>query len=154
MQTLKIGSPAPEFELKNQYGAPVKLTDFAGRKVLIYFYPRANTPGCTKQACAVQEILPQLHNQNTAAIGISPDAPARQKKFAEKYNLTFPLLADESHEVAQAFGVWGEKKRCGRTSVGIIRSAFLVDTNGLILQTWYNVKATETAPKALASLNG
>ena len=122
---LKPGDKAPAFTLLDQDGNKVKLSDFKGRDVLVYFYPKADTPGCTKQACGLRDVMPKVGK--TVVLGISPDKPAKQKKFDEKYSLGFPLLSDPEHTVAEAYGVWGEKKNYGRTYMGIIRSAFLID---------------------------
>src|SRR5688572_13200229 len=134
---LKPGDKAPTFTLPDQSGEKVKLTDFKGRKVLVYFYPRADTPGCTTQACGLRDVLPQLGD--TAVVGISPDKPAKLEKFDTKYSLGFPLLGDEDHSVAEAYDVWAEKKNYGKTYMGIVRSAFLVDEKGKIEQAWYKV---------------
>lgn len=141
---LSKGESAPDFELKDQNGKLVRSQDFRGRKLLVYFYPRADTPGCTKQACSVRDSREDLSGIGVAAVGISPDTPARQKKFEEKFNLNFPLLADTDHAVAEQFGVWGEKSMYGKTSMGIVRSSFLIDEEGRILQAWYKVKPLDT----------
>lgn len=147
---LKPGDKAPAFALPDQDGKTVKLSDFKGRKVLVYFYPKADTPGCTQQACALRDVMGQIGT--TAVVGISPDAPARQARFAGKYGLPFPLLADEDHAVAEAWGVWGERSMYGRKFMGIVRSAFLVDEKGRIEQAWYKIGPKETAEKLLAAL--
>ena len=149
MATLEPGKKAPAFNLKNQGGEKVKLADFKGQKLLVYFYPRANTPGCTKQSCNVSEALPKLGKLKTAAVGISPDAPQKQKNFDSKFNLGFPLLCDEDNKVAKAYGAWGTKKSFGKTREGIIRSSFLIDEKGRIVEAWYKVKPDDTVPKAL-----
>ena len=147
---LSPGDPAPAFSLLDAGGAEVSLGDFAGRKVLVYFYPKADTPGCTKQACGLRDALPELGD--AAVIGISPDKPAALAKFDTKYGLGFPLLSDPDHAVAEAFGVWGEKKNYGRTYMGIIRSAFLVDEEGRIEQAWYKISPTDTPTRLKAAL--
>ncbi len=152
MGLLKAGDKAPNFALTNQDGKIVKLSDFKGRKLLVYFYPRADTPGCTKQACSIRDAEPDLTSTGVAAVGISPDSPAKQKKFADKHGLAFPLLSDEDHAVAQAYAAWGEKKMYGKTSEGIIRSSFLVDEKGKIMGAWYKVKPEQTVPKAKEAL--
>lgn len=152
MAQLKVGDRAPSFTLKDQHGKAVKLSDFKGQPVVIYFYPKADTPGCTTQSCAVRDAHPQLKKLKAAVLGISPDSPARQLKFDEKYGLGFPLLADESHEVAEKFGVWGEKKNYGKTYMGIIRSAFVVDANGKIAGAFYKVSPKDTVPKVTEAL--
>jgi len=141
---LKKGDKAPAFRLSDQNGKPLSLKDYSGRKLLIYFYPKADTPGCTKQSCAVSESLPVLGEAGVDAIGISPDTPADQKKFDIKYGLGFPLLADEDHAVAEAYGVWGEKSMYGKTSMGIIRSAFLVGENGRLIAVRYKISPDDT----------
>lgn len=152
MARLKKGDTAPDFTLEDQEGNKVSLDDFQGQKLLIYFYPKADTPGCTKQACSIRDSRPDLAEAGIAAVGISPDQPEEQKKFEDKYSLNFPLLSDPEHEAAEAYGVWGEKSMYGKKSMGIIRSSFLVDEKGTILEAWYKVKPLETVPKALQAL--
>jgi peroxiredoxin Q/BCP len=152
MAQLKLGDLAPQFELADQTGKKVNLSDFKGRKLLVYFYPKANTPGCTTQACSVRDAKGDLSSLGMAALGISPDAPAQQKKFDDKYDLGFPLLSDADHKVADAYGVWGEKSMYGKKYEGIIRSSFLIDENGKIIQAWYKVSPKDTVPKAREAL--
>ena len=147
---LNRGAKAPAITLKDQSGRTVKLSDFKGRKVLVYFYPRADTPGCTTQACGLRDILGQIGD--TAVVGISPDPPARQAKFDTKYGLGFPLLSDEDHKVAEAYGVWREKTNYGRTYMGIERSAFLVDEKGKLAEVWYKVSPKDTPTNLLRAL--
>jgi peroxiredoxin Q/BCP len=147
---VSAGDPAPTFELLDQNENTVSLADFTGRKVLVYFYPKADTPGCTTQSCGLRDILGDIGD--TAVVGISPDKPAKQKKFDEKYGLGFPLLADEDHAVAESFGVWGEKKNYGRTYMGIIRSAFLIDEDGKVAEAWPKISPKDTPKKLLAAL--
>ncbi|MBM4284646.1 MAG: thioredoxin-dependent thiol peroxidase [Deltaproteobacteria bacterium] len=154
MAMLRPGDAAPAFSLTDQDGNTVDLSQFQGRKVLVYFYPKADTPGCTKQACQIEESRHELAGLQLAAVGLSPDPPERQKKFAGKYNLAFPLLSDADHAVAEAYGAWGEKTMYGKTTQGIIRSAFLVDEQGKILHTWYNIKPEDTVPQVKAALGG
>ncbi|MGQ9616004.1 MAG: thioredoxin-dependent thiol peroxidase [Spirochaetota bacterium] len=149
---LKAGDRAPEFELPDQTGKTVKLANFRGKKLLIYFYPKANTPGCTKQACSIRDSKAELIRAGVAYLGISPDEPAAQEKFDKKYGLNFPLLSDKDHSVAEAYGVWGEKSRCGKKYYGIIRSSFLIDENGKINEAWYDIKPEDTVPRALEAL--
>ncbi len=152
MAQLAAGDKAPPFTLKDQDGHEVSLGDFKGRKLLLYFYPKADTPGCTTQACDVRDALPELAEAGTIAVGISPDEPTRQKRFDTKYDLGFPLLSDPDHKVAQAYGAWGEKSMYGKTYQGIIRSSFLIDETGEILQVSYKVKPKDTVPNAREAL--
>ena len=152
MPQLKKGDAAPDFDLEDQNGTKVKLSDFKGKKLLIYFYPKADTPGCTKQACSVRDSRPELSKSGLTVVGVSPDAPGKQKKFEEKFNLDFPLLSDIDHAVADAYGAWGEKSMYGKKYEGIIRSSILVDENGKVAETWYKVKPLETVPKAIEAV--
>ena len=147
---LKPGDKAPAFNVPDQSGKKVKLSDFKGRKVLLYFYPKADTPGCTTQACGLRDAMPQVGD--TAVLGMSPDPSPRLEKFDTKYGLGFPLLSDEDHKVAEAYEVWGEKKNYGKTYMGIIRSAFLIDEKGKIAEAWYKVSPKDTVTKLLNAL--
>jgi peroxiredoxin Q/BCP len=148
---LAVGDKAPAFTLLDQDGSKVKLSDYKGRKVLVYFYPKADTPGCTQQSCGLRDVAGDIGD--TAIVGISPDEPARQKKFDDKYSLGFPLLADTEHAVAEAYGTWGEKSMYGRKYFGIVRSAFLVDEKGRIEQAWYKVSPKDTPKKLQRALD-
>ncbi|HUE58204.1 MAG TPA: thioredoxin-dependent thiol peroxidase [Acidimicrobiales bacterium] len=150
MAQLKVGEKAPDFTLLDQNGNKVKLSSLRGKSVLVYFYPKADTPGCTAQACGLRDILGEIGD--AVVLGISPDPPARQAKFDQKYGLGFPLLADEDHAVAEAYGVWGEKKNYGKTYMGIIRSAFLVDEKGKLAEVWYKISPADTPKNLLAAL--
>ena len=152
MPKLKIGARAPAFSLTDQRGKKVKLSDFKGKSVVVYFYPRADTPGCTTQSCALSEAMPDLKKLKAVVIGISPDTPEKQKKFDEKYGLGFPLLADEDHKVASAWGTWGKKTLYGREFMGIIRSAFVIDPQGKVAAAFYKVSPKDTVPKVTAAL--
>lgn len=147
---LKTGDQAPAIKLSDQSGETVQLKDLQGRKVLVFFYPKADTPGCTTQACGMRDILGDIGD--TAVLGVSPDQPAKQAKFDDKYGLGFPLLADEDHAVAEAYGAWGEKKMYGKTYQGIIRSAFLIDEQGKVEQAWPKVSPKDTPANLLKSL--
>src|SRR5437879_7836312 len=150
---LKPGDKVPDFTLLDQNGEPFKLSkSIKDRKVrhLVYFYPKADTPGCTQQACGLRDVMPKVGD--TVVLGLSPDKPAKQKKFDDKYSLGFPLLADEDHAVAEAFDVWTEKSMYGRKYMGILRSAFLVDEKGKIAQAWYKVSPKDTATNLVKSL--
>jgi peroxiredoxin Q/BCP len=149
---LTRGDPAPAFALPDQEGRTVRLEDFRGRKLLVYFYPKALTTGCTAQSCDVRDSREDLSGLGVDAVGISPDAPDRQAKFDTKHSLGFPLLSDPDHAVAESFGVWAEKSMYGRTYMGIVRSAFLIDERGRIQEAWYKVKPRDTVPNALAAL--
>lgn len=151
---LEPGDAAPAFALSDQHGATVRLDDFRGRKLLVYFYPEADTPGCTTQSCDVRDHRSELAGLGVDVVGISPDEPAKQLAFDEKYSLGFPLLADTDHAVAEAWGTWGEKQRYGKTYIGITRSSFLIDEDGLVERAWYRVKADQTVPKAKDALAG
>lgn len=147
---LEPGAKAPAFSLPDQNGHTVTLKQFAGRKVLVYFYPKADTPGCTTQSCGLRDIAGDIGD--TAIVGISPDQPEKQKKFDDKYGLGFPLLSDPDHKVAEAYGVWGEKKMYGKSYMGIIRSAFLIDEKGNVEQAWYKVSPKDTPKNLLKAL--
>jgi peroxiredoxin Q/BCP len=146
-----VGSQAPEISLLDQKGAQITLSSFTGRKVLVYFYPRADTPGCTTQSCGLRDIADQIGD--TVILGISPDLPAKLEKFDTKYSLGFTLLSDPDHDASIAYGVWGEKKNYGKVYMGIIRSAFLIDEAGRIEANWYKVSPKDTPTKLLAALS-
>ena len=150
--TLAPGDLAPSFTLADQHGDDVRLEDFRGRKLLVYFYPEADTPGCTTQSCDVRDHRQELADLGVEVIGISPDEPADQLAFDRKYTLGFPLLADTDHAVADAWGTWGEKKLYGKSYMGIIRSSFLVDERGRIEQAWFKVAPADTVPNARKAL--
>ncbi len=142
---LEVGDKAPAFSLPDADGKTVKLADFKGRKVIVYFYPAALTPGCTKQACDFRDSLAQLNGTGIDVVGISPDKPEKLAKFRDAEKLTFPLLSDPDRTVLGAWGAFGEKKMYGKTVQGVIRSTFLVDEKGRIAVAQYNVKAAHTA---------
>ena len=152
MAQLQPGVRAPAFALLDQSGKKVRLSEFKGRPVVVYFYPKADTPGCTTQACSLQEALPSLKRLKAQVLGISPDPPEKQKKFAAKYGLKFPLLADEDHKVADAWGTWGDRTLYGRKFKGIIRSAFVVDGSGKLAATFYKVTPAATVGKVTDAL--
>lgn len=147
---LEPGVRAPAFTLKDQDEDKVALTGLKGHKVLVFFYPKALTGGCTTQACGLRDIADQVGD--TAILGVSPDQPDLQKRFDDKHSLGYPLLSDPEHKVAEKYGVWGEKKNYGRTYMGIIRSAFLIDEQGKIEQAWYKISPKATPEKLLAAL--
>jgi peroxiredoxin Q/BCP len=148
MAKLSVGDNAPNFSLLSQEGKTVALSDFKGKKLLLYFYPKADTPGCTKQACSIRDASKELEKLNASAIGISPDKPSKLKKFDDKYSLGFILLSDTENKVAKAYGAWGEKSMYGKIYEGIIRSSFVIDGQGKIVQTAYKVKPLDTVPNA------
>ena len=147
---LKPGDAAPPIDLLDQNGKSVTLTKYAKKKVLVYFYPKADTPGCTTQSCGLRDIADQIGK--TVIIGISPDKYEKQKKFDQKYELGFTLLADTANEVAKAFSVWKEKSMYGKKYMGIERSAFLIDGDGKILEAWYKVSPKDTPTNLLKAL--
>jgi peroxiredoxin Q/BCP len=149
---LQPGDKAPDFALEDQSGTTVRLADFRGRRVLVYFYPKADTPGCTTQSCGLRDVAADV--AGTAIVGISPDPPKRQARFDEKYGLGFPLLSDQDHAVAEAYGTWGEKSMYGRKYMGIIRSAFLVDEDGAVAEAWYKVSPKDTAANLVRAVAG
>jgi peroxiredoxin Q/BCP len=152
MTTLTPGDVAPPFALSDQRGNTVRLEDFQGRKLLVYFYPKADTPGCTTQSCDVRDHRQDLAGLGVEVVGISPDLPEANLAFDEKFSLGFPLLSDPDHAVAEAWGTWGEKVNYGKKYMGIIRSSFLIDENGRIERTWYKVQPAKTVPNATAAL--
>ena len=149
MTVLTEGMKAPAFHMKASGGREVSSAALKGKPYLIYFYPKANTPGCTRQACGMQEALPQLGHLGLAVIGVSPDAIPPIEKFAQKYDLAFPLASDADHKVAEAYGVWVEKSMYGRTYMGMERSSFLVDAEGKIVKIWRKVKPDAHAAQVL-----
>jgi peroxiredoxin Q/BCP len=152
MTRLSPGDKAPRFTLPDADGKNVSLSDYQGKRVIVYFYPAAMTPGCTKQACDFRDSLSSLAAAGVAVLGISPDAPAKLAKFRDKEGLTFPLLSDPDHAVEQAYGAYGEKKLYGKVTVGVIRSTFVIDADGVIEKAQYAVKATGHVARLRAEL--
>ena len=150
---LEIGDVAPSFTLSDDQGNSVSLSDFAGKRVLVYFYPRANTPGCTKEACDFRDSLEQLNGLDIAVVGISPDKPEALAKFRADHELNFQLLSDPEKETLAAYGAFGEKKNYGKVVQGVIRSTFLVEPDGTIGQAMYNVKATGHVARVMKGLS-
>ena len=150
---LNVGDIAPAFALADDAGNTVSLADYAGQRVLVYFYPRANTPGCTKEACDFRDSLEQLNGLNIAVVGISPDKPEALAKFRADHELNFPLLSDPDKSVMTSYGAFGEKKNYGKVVQGVIRSTFLVEPDGTIGQTHYNVKATGHVARVMKGLS-
>ena len=146
------GSPAPPFALPNGDGDTVKLHDLHGRQVVLYFYPKDDTPGCTTQACDLRDSWRAIQEAGAVVLGVSPDAPASHARFARKFQLPFPLLADEDHAVAEAYGAWGEKSMYGRTYMGIIRSTVIIDGDGIVSHVFPRVRPKGHAAIVLAAL--
>ena len=149
---LEVGTPAPDFTLPDQNGQLHTLSGYRGQKVVLYFYPRDNTSGCTKQACAFGELYPQFQEKGAVVLGVSKDSVASHKKFEEKYGLPFTLLSDTQLEVLQAYDVWKEKKTAGKVSMGVIRTTYLIDENGVIVRAFGKVKAADNPAQMLAEL--
>ena len=147
---VSTGDRAPAFNLSDQQGNKIRLSSFKGRKVLVYFYPKADTPGCTTQACGLRDIAGDIGD--TVVLGISPDAPTKLAKFDEKYGLGFALLSDPDHSAAEAYGSWGEKSMYGKKYMGIVRSAFLIDEEGRLEQVWPKISPKDTPKNLLAAL--
>lgn len=141
MSRLEIGAPAPAFTLPTAGGDAVSLSDYLGRKVIVYFYPKASTPGCTTQACDFRDSLESLSAHGYSVLGVSPDSAEALEKFIRTQNLTFPLQSDEDHAVAERYGAWGEKKNYGKTYTGLIRSTIVVNEDGTVEMAQYNVRA-------------
>ena len=149
---LEVGTKAPAFTLPDQDGKMVSLKDFKGQKVVLYFYPKDNTPGCTKQACNFGELLPQFREKGAVVIGVSKDSVASHKKFQEKFGLPFTLLSDPELKVIQAYGVWQEKNMYGKKTMGVVRSTYLIDEKGVIVKAFGKVKAAENPQQMLEVL--
>jgi thioredoxin-dependent peroxiredoxin len=152
MANLEPGDQAPAFTLPDQDSRPVSLEDFKGRKLLLYFYPADDTPGCTAEACQFNDNLHAFQTAQVPVVGVSPDDAASHQRFRNKFGLLFTLLSDPDHAVADQYGAWGERNRYGRTIVGILRSTFLIDEEGKVERAWYNVKADGHAAKVLEEL--
>jgi len=149
---IQAGKKAPAFTLASDAGEKVRLSDLKGKNVVLYFYPRDDTPGCTKEACAFRDARAQLTKAGAVVLGVSPDPVERHQKFKQKYDLNFPLLADPDHAVAEKYGAWGEKTLYGKKSMGIIRSTFLIDRLGVVRKVWPKVKVDGHDEKVLAAL--
>lgn len=149
---LAIGSIAPDFELLDQNGEARRLGDYRGRRVILYFYPKDMTAGCTKQACAFGELYPQFREKGAVVLGVSRDSVASHKRFEEKYGLPFPLLSDPELNVIRAYDVWKEKTNYGRTTMGVVRTTYLIDENGIIVRAFDKVRAADNPAQMLAEL--
>jgi peroxiredoxin Q/BCP len=153
MSLVEVGRKAPAFSLKDQSGEARRLSDYAGRPVVLYFYPKDDTPGCTKEACAFTDKLPKFKSSKAAVLGVSILDEKSKAKFAGKYKIGFPLLADPEHEVSERYGTWQKKSRYGRSYMGIVRTTFLIDGDGKVAKRWDNVKVDGHAEEVLAAVN-
>ena len=151
---LEVGTKAPDFTLPDKNGESVSLKDFAGKKVVLYFYPKDNTPGCTRQACAFAQNYGEFKNRDVAVIGVSKDSAASHVKFAEKHDLPFILLSDTELQAIQAYDVWKEKKVCGKVGMGVVRTTYVIDEQGIIEKAMPKVKPDTNAEEILAYLDG
>jgi peroxiredoxin Q/BCP len=151
--TLPAGIPAPDFELPDDENMPRKLSDFRGKNVVLYFYPKDDTPGCTTEACNFRDDYSAYEKAEVAVLGVSPDTVKSHVKFKQKFQLPFPLLADEGHKVCDLYGVWGEKKFMGREYQGVLRTTFLIDKNGKIVKVFENVRPAEHSTEVLSALS-
>ena len=149
---IDVGDQAPDFELPADTGETVRLRDLRGRRVALYFYPKDDTSGCTKQACGFRDAMPAISERDAVVLGVSPDPVRSHEKFRDKYDLNFPLLADEDHSVAEAYGAWGKKKMYGREYFGILRSTFVIGTDGRVEKVFRKVRPAENAARVLAEL--
>ena len=150
---LETGTKAPDFSLPDQGGVIHSLSRYRGKKVILYFYPRDNTPGCTKQACGFRDLYPKFTEKSAVVLGVSKDSVASHKKFKEKYQLSFPILSDTELQVIQAYDVWKEKKLYGKVSMGVVRTTYLIDENGIISKAFGKVKAAQNPEQMLEELN-
>jgi thioredoxin-dependent peroxiredoxin len=153
MPKLAAGDVAPPIVLPDEQGVTVSLSQYAGQRVVVYFYPKDDTPGCTKEACQFSDLLSQFAGLGVDVLGISRDSAASHQRFRDKYGLTIKLLTDADHEVMEAYGAWGEKQNYGKTTMGVIRSTFLIGADGTIERAWYNVRADGHAQAVLVALS-
>jgi peroxiredoxin Q/BCP len=153
MPQLQVGDTAPEFTALTDEGKTVSLSDYRGKRVVLYFYPADDTPGCTTQACSFRDNYLEIEERNAVVLGVSPDNQNSHQKFKTKYNLPFTLLVDEDHAITEAYGAWGEKTSFGKTTMGVIRSQVVIDETGKIIDTDYNVKADASYSEALSALS-
>lgn len=150
---LKIGGKAPAFSLQDENGKTVKLSDFKGKRVILYFYPKDDTSGCTAQACGFRDAYPQIEEKNAVVLGISPDNEKSHTKFKTKFNLPFTLLVDSDHKAAEAYGVWGEKSLYGQKYLGIVRSHFVIDEQGRLADVQVKISPTDSVERAIAAIS-
>jgi thioredoxin-dependent peroxiredoxin len=149
---IRVGAPAPDFTLNDEAGQPVRLSDFKGKRVVLYFYPKDDTSGCTAQACGFRDAYPEITERNAVVIGISPDDASSHQKFKTKYDLPFILLVDPDHAVAEQYGVWDEKSMYGRKYMGITRSSFVIDVEGNFVDVQFKISPADSVMKSLAAL--
>jgi peroxiredoxin Q/BCP len=152
MRQLKPGDPAPDFEALTDEGTSVRLADLRGRKVILYFYPKDNTSGCTTQACLFRDRYSEIEDKNAVVLGVSPDGVKSHERFKSKYELPFSLLVDADHELAERYGAWGEKSMYGKKYLGVIRSHFVIDEQGTLLDVRYKISPKKSAPEAMEFL--
>ena len=152
LDTIKVGDAAPDFETVDDKNQRVKLSDFRGQKVVLYFYPKDDTQGCTTQACGFRDIYPSVSEKNAVVLGVSPDDVASHQAFKSKYELPFPLLVDPGHEIAETYGAWGERTVQDRTFMGVIRSHFVIDEQGKVADVQYNVRPADSAELSIKAL--
>ncbi|HAE58274.1 MAG TPA: thioredoxin-dependent thiol peroxidase [Anaerolineae bacterium] len=150
--SIQTGSPAPKFSLPDETGAIRSLSDFAGQTIILYFYPKDDTPGCTTEACNFRDDYSAFEQAGVTILGVSPDSPKSHAKFKEKFNLPFSLLADEQHEVCEQFGVWGPKKFMGREYMGVARTTFVIGADGMVKKIFENVKPADHSAEVLAAV--
>ena len=152
--TIQQGTPAPQFSLPDETGTVRNLSDFAGQTIVLYFYPKDDTPGCTTEACNFRDDYSAYEQAGVTILGVSPDSPKKHTKFKEKYGLPFSLLADENHEVCEMFGVWGQKKFMGREYMGVMRTTFVIGPDGIIKKVFEDVKPADHSAEVLAAVQG
>jgi thioredoxin-dependent peroxiredoxin len=150
--TPRVGDPAPDFTARTDKGETVHLSDYRGKRVVLYFYPKDDTPGCTTQACGFRDAYPQIEERNAVVLGVSPDGEEAHRKFKTKFDLPFTLLVDSDHAIAEAYGVWGERSMYGKTFMGILRSHFVIDEQGRIADAQVKVSPTDSVQRALEIL--
>jgi peroxiredoxin Q/BCP len=149
---VNVGDVAPDFTTVTDTGATVRLSDFHGKRVVLYFYPKDDTPGCTTQSCGFRDNYPVIEEKNAVVLGVSPDGVKSHQKFKTKFDLPFTLLVDQDHAISEAYGVWGEKSNYGKTYMGIIRSHFVIDEAGKVIDAQVNIKPVDSVEKAIAAL--
>ena len=152
MSELTTGQPAPDFTATTDSGESISLSDFRGKRVVLYFYPKDDTPGCTTQACSFRDAYPEIEEKNAVVLGVSPDGSASHQKFRSKYELPFTLIVDEDHAISEAYGTWGEKSMYGKKYMGVIRSQFVIDEAGNLIDVHYKITPKNSVPDALKIL--